>query len=90
MKKFVVAAAFIATLSPVAAFAGEECTAETMQAKAMEVSTKLQEMAATDPQKVAEITPKIQEAATRFQDGSNLEEACAFYDELLAEMAPAE
>lgn len=85
MKKLmIVTAALAAMTTPTFA---DECTNETLQAKAMEVSTKMQEMAATDPAKIAALTPKLQEAATRFQDGSNLEEACAYYDEILAEMA---
>ncbi len=85
MKRVLFTATAILGLAAAPAFA-EDCTAETVQTKAMEVSTKIQALAATDPAKMADLMPKMQEAATRFQDGSNLGEACAYYDEMLAEL----
>ncbi len=85
MKKLL-APTLILIASALPALAQDECTAESVQAKALEVSTKMTAMATTDPMKLAELSPRIQEASVKFQDGANLEEACTFYDEILAEL----
>lgn len=60
------------------------CTVEEVQAKAMEVATKMQTLAATDPQKATEIAQKLQ--ASQTQATTDLEGACKTYDDLLAEL----
>lgn len=73
--------------SATASFAGEECTAETLQAKAMEASTAMQQLAATDPEKLQEIATELQElqtsAATANGDYSEL---CDAYDSILEDI----
>jgi hypothetical protein len=66
-----------------------ECTQETIAAKSTELTTKIQEMAATDPAKVAALLPKLQEIATQAAAGGeeDLEASCAALDGLMAELA---
>lgn len=59
------------------------CTTEEMQAKATEISMKMQELALANPQKAAEVAQKLSEAQT--QSVTDLESACKLYDEMLAE-----
>lgn len=77
--------AYLLTLSMVlAATPSLACTSEELQAKAMQVSTKMQQMAAKDPQKAGEIGQKVAKA----QAGgvSNLDEACKLYDGILVDL----
>jgi hypothetical protein len=76
------AALMISTIPALA----DDCTEKTLQAEAMEATTRMREIAQTNPEKLAEISPRIQEASTRVQDGADLEETCAYCDELLADM----
>lgn len=85
MKRFLMTSAALATLAAAPAFA-EECTAELVQEKATAVNAKVQELAASNPEKIEAVMPKIEEATTRFQEGADLTEACAVYDELMAEL----
>lgn len=68
-----------------AACGEEDCTVEMVAAKQTEISTKITALATKDPAKVAELTPKAQELATKATaaDG-NLAEVCKAYDEFLA------
>lgn len=59
------------------------CTTEEMQAKATEISMKMQELALSNPQKAAEIGQKLSQVQT--QSVTDLESACNLYDEMLAE-----
>ncbi|MBB4091687.1 hypothetical protein HGG72_22505 [Ochrobactrum pecoris] len=79
MKKYLLGALFVVLATP--SFA---CTAEEVQAKAMEVATKMQEVAAANPQKAQEIAQKMSGAQT--QATSDLEGACKVYDDLLADL----
>ncbi len=64
-----------------------ECTQETIAQKSTELTTKIQEIGATDPAKVAALLPKLQEISTSAAaDGSDLEASCAALDELMAEL----
>ena len=60
------------------------CTAEEATAKATEVSQKLQELAAKDPQRATEVAQKMSVAQT--QVVSDMEGACKLYDDMLAEL----
>ena len=56
--------------------------------KSTDLSAKLQEMAATDPAKLAELAPKVQELATKASGtGDDLQAACKAMDEMMAELS---
>ena len=64
------------------------CTQETITQKAAELTTKIQEMAATSPEKVAALLPRLQEIATKAAaGGDDLAASCTALDELAAELA---
>lgn len=71
-----------AALVLVACDSKEECTAEVAQQKASEMTAKIQELAASNPEKLGEAMGKAQEITNKI--ASNPEEACAAIDELLA------
>lgn len=79
MKSFLLALSIVTIATP--SFA---CTNEELQAKAMQVSTKMQELAAKDPQKAGDIGQRVSKA----QAGgvSNVDEACKLYDDILADL----
>lgn len=83
MKTSILALGFILATST-AAFA---CTAEELQAKAMEVSTKVQTVIAAHPEKATEIT-EITEKFTALQTNppTDVESACKVYDDLIVEI----
>lgn len=72
------------SLSLFASSAALACTAEELQAKATEVSTKMQALATSDPQKASEIGTKL--ASVQTAQPTDLESACKVYDELIAEI----
>lgn len=80
MKTSILALGFILAAST-AAFA---CTAEELQAKAMEVSTKVQTVIAAHPDKATEITEKF--TALQTNPPTDVESACKVYDDLLVEL----
>lgn len=80
MKTTILAAAFIFA-GTAAAFA---CTPEELQAKAMELSTKVQTVVAANPDKTEEITSKFTGLQTN--PPTDVESACKAYDELIVEL----
>jgi outer membrane murein-binding lipoprotein Lpp len=63
------------------------CTQEVATQKATDLSTKIQELAASDPAKLAELAPKVQELATKAAaGGDDLQATCTALDEMLAEL----
>lgn len=72
-----------------AACNGEEvCTTELAQKKATDLATRMQEIAATDPAKLAVLAPKVQELAAKARaQGEDLQAACKAMDEMMAELA---
>lgn len=76
------------SLSLAASSAALACTAEELQAKATEVSTKMQALAAKDPQKASEISSKL--ASVQTTQVTDMEGACKVYEELSAELEKAE
>ncbi|MBN9335583.1 hypothetical protein [Devosia sp.] len=80
MKTSLLALGFVVATST-AAFA---CTAEELQAKAMDLSTKVQTVIAAHPEKATEITGKF--TALQTQPPADVESACKVYDDLLAEI----
>lgn len=80
MKTSILALGFIVASSS-AAFA---CTAEELQAKAMDLSTKVQTVVAAHPDKATAISEKFM--ALQTQPPADVETACKVYDDLLAEI----
>jgi outer membrane murein-binding lipoprotein Lpp len=72
-----------------AACTGEEaCTQEAATKKATDLTTKIQELAASDPAKLAEMAPKVQELATKAAaGGDDLAATCKALDEMMAELS---
>ncbi|MBL9054441.1 MAG: hypothetical protein JNN02_12000 [Tabrizicola sp.] len=81
--------AVVAAVGFLAACNSEEtCTNEEAMQKSTDLSAKLQEMAATDPTKLAELAPKVQELATKAAgSGEDLQAACKAMDEMMAELS---
>lgn len=79
MKTYLLTAALIFAATP--SFA---CTAEDLTAKATEISQKMQELAARDPQKAAAVSEKMTAAQT--EAATDLSGACKVYDDMLAEL----
>jgi outer membrane murein-binding lipoprotein Lpp len=66
----------------------EACTEEVATRKANELTTKIQELAASDPAKLAELAPKVQELATKAAaGGDDLDATCRALDEMMAELS---
>ncbi len=80
--------ALIATGLLAACNSEEVCTTELAQKKAADLSARLTEIAATDPAKLAEMGPKVQELATKAAGtGDDLQAACKAMDEMTAELS---
>lgn len=86
MKKIFIAAAMIAASAGIASAADQNCTAENAQSKALELSTALQTLAATNPTRMQEIATEMQAKATEAQTSGDLAGLCAYYDELIDEV----
>ncbi|MFM7335160.1 MAG: hypothetical protein ACKO2N_06035 [Tabrizicola sp.] len=66
----------------------EACTQEVATKKATDLTTKIQELAASDPAKLAEMAPKVQELATKAAaGGDDLDATCKALDEMMAELS---
>ena len=66
----------------------EACTQEVATKKATDLTTKIQELAASDPAKLAELGPKVQELATKAAaGGDDLDATCKALDEMMAELS---
>jgi outer membrane murein-binding lipoprotein Lpp len=64
------------------------CTQEVATQKATDLTTKIQELAAADPAKLAEMAPKVQELATKAAaGGDDLAATCKALDEMMAELS---
>lgn len=66
------------------------CTQAEAEQKATELTTKITELASSDPAKLAELAPKVQELATKAAaDGSaeDLNATCKALDEIMAELS---
>ena len=79
MKTYLLTAALIIAATP--SFA---CTAEDLTAKATEVSQKMQELTAKDPQKAAAVARKMTDGQA--QTATDPNGACKLYDDILAEL----
>lgn len=85
MKKLLLVAAF--GLSTVLTGCGSSCSEAEARAKAEAVTKALTELASKDPSKMQAISKKMMEGAQKFQGGdADMEAACKFYDEILAEI----
>ena len=66
----------------------EDCTQEVAGKKAIDLSMKLQDLAASDPAKLAEIAPKVQELAGKAAaGGDDLAATCKAMDAMMAELS---
>ena len=80
MKTTSLAAAFVFA-GTATAFA---CTPEELQTKAMELSTKVQEVVAANPDKATEVSQKFTGLQTN--PPTDVEAACKAYDDLIVEL----
>ena len=67
------------------------CTQAELQEKAAAYSKRVQEVIAKDHTKAQALGAKVQESAQKLQEamkqpGSGMDEVCAFYDKLIAEL----
>ncbi|MGB4909986.1 MAG: hypothetical protein WBP15_15785 [Tabrizicola sp.] len=66
----------------------ETCTQEIATKKATDLTAKIQEVAAADPAKLAELAPKVQDLATKAAaGGDDLQATCKALDEMMAELS---
>ena len=79
MKTYLLTAALILAATP--SFA---CTAEDLTAKAAEISQRMRELAAKDPEKAAAVSQNM--TAGKAQAATDLSGACKVYDDMLAEL----
>ena len=79
----------LAAVGFLAACNGEEaCTQELATQKATDLTSKIQELATSDPTKLAELAPKVQELATKAAaGGDDLTATCKALDEMMAELS---
>jgi uncharacterized lipoprotein len=69
----------------------ETCTSEDAIRKSADLSAKLQEMAATDPARLAELGPKVQDLATKAAGSAagsveDLQATCKAMDDMMTEL----
>jgi hypothetical protein len=83
MKQVFAGALLLAALSSSAAYA---CTTDELQAKAMAVSTKIQDMTQKDPQKASDWSQKYAAQQQGSTQPKTVDEICKLYDDLLAGM----
>ena len=63
------------------------CTQADAEKKMTELMTKIQEVGATNPEKLAALAPKAQELAAKAQaGGDDISQACVAIDEMMAEL----
>ncbi|MFN3577220.1 MAG: hypothetical protein ACK4TJ_09605 [Tabrizicola sp.] len=80
--------ALVATGFLAACNSEEACTQEVATKKAADLTTRIQELAATDPAKLAELGPKVQELASKAAaGGDDLSATCKALDEMMAELS---
>jgi hypothetical protein len=89
MTKHLIGAALALILAAPAANAA--CTQAELQEKAQTYSKRVQEVIAKDHSKAQALGAKVQESAQKLQEamkqpGSGMDEVCAFYDKLIAEL----
>ena len=72
-----------------AACTGEEaCTQDVATKKATDLTARIQELATSDPTKVADLAPKLQELATKAAaGGDDLAATCKALDDMMAELS---
>ena len=66
------------------------CTQADAEKKATELTTKITELAASDPAKLTELMPKVQELATKASangGADDLNATCKALDEIMAELS---
>lgn len=73
-------------LATAATAAAAECTDAEIGEKTTEISTNIQSLAATDPEKMMEYTTALSESMTAAADADDIEAVCTSLDEILADM----
>ena len=76
----------IVAFAAFATSAAAECTEESIQAKTMEISTGMQALAATDPDKMMEISNELQVAIAAAAEADDIEAVCTSLDEIQAKL----
>ncbi|MFQ1700173.1 hypothetical protein ACJ5NV_06220 [Loktanella agnita] len=66
--------------------ASAECTESDIQAKTTEISTGMQSLAASDPEKMMEVSNELQAAMTAAAEADDVEAVCTSLDDILADM----
>ena len=90
MRVFVLAGAFAMAGLLSACDDNATCTQESATAKATEVMTAMQALATSNPEKLAEMTPRLTEIQTSLTaEGADLTAACKALDDIAAEIAAA-
>jgi Skp family chaperone for outer membrane proteins len=89
MKKTLIGATLALFVLAPAAHAA--CTQQELQAKAANYSKRVQEVIQKDHSKAQALGAKVQEASQKLQEamkqpGAGMDEVCAFYDKLIAEL----
>ena len=90
MRVFVLAGAL--SMAGLLAACGDDttCTQESATAKATEVMTAMQALATSNPEKLAEMTPRLTEIqASLTAEGADLAASCKALDDIAAEIAAA-
>lgn len=75
----------MAALSTVLSACGG-CTEEEAQEKMIELTQKMTGLLTSDPQKMVELSGKIQSIGQEMQDDPDLDEVCAAMDDLMDEL----
>ncbi len=73
-------------LATAATTAAAECTDAMIGEKTTEISTNMQALAATDPEKMMEISTALSTAMEAAADADDVEMVCTSLDEILADM----
>lgn len=84
MKKILLSSAI--GLSILLSGCSKSCSEADLKAKVEAVTSAMTQLASTNPEKMQEVSKKLMEASQKFQGADSMAEACAFYDELLAEI----
>ena len=78
----------LAAIGFLAACNEETCTQDIATKKATDLTAKIQEVAAADPAKLAELAPKVQALASKAAaGGDDLQATCKALDEMMAELS---
>ncbi len=86
MKSKLQTALLAAITAATASAASADCTAAEMQQKVNALTAAMQQLATTDPARMQSVSSRMQEATASLAGGGDISDACALYDQLLAEL----